>query len=263
MTHTTDNPTPSPSTLAGFLTGGYHEDCPTASIARYTALDEDSRQQRFDEAFGILLDDSINLDDGLGEAGPPDVSPTSWMHTVMGRRAAEMLIRLEASYLQLISEGALEAAWAVIEACTGYVAVAVWLQEVQGFPTEPADELGVLEGIVQRVGTMPYRLTTAYAETLPAYEVMACAIEAEAMLIDRDDDGRVSVELDRLRTRTTLRNVDLLLEALDATTGEIREDIRAAAIRRDFDTLKEVLRVGIGHVYLRLRVEDDGEAEVA
>jgi hypothetical protein len=134
---------------------------------------------------------------------------------------------------------------------------------VQGFPTEPADELGVLEGIVQRVGTMPYRLTTAYAETLPAYEVMACAIEAEALLIDRDDDGRVSVELDRLRTRTTLRNVDLLLEALDATTGEIREDIRAAAIRRDFDTLKEVLRVGIGLVYLRLRVEDDGEAEVA
>lgn len=263
MTHTTDNPTPSPSNLAGFLAGGYHQDCPTVSVARCMALDEATRQQRFNEAFAVLADDAINLDDGLGEAGPVEVPQSSWVHTVMGRRAVEMLIRLEVAYLQLVDEGDLEAAWAIIEACTGYVAVAKWLQEIKGPPTELNDGLGTLEEIVERVGSIPHLLTTEYAKVLPAYEVMACAIEAEAMLIDADDDGRASVELDRLRTGTPLRNVDILVEALTAAAEHVRQEIRSAADQRNYDTLEPLLRLGIGLVYLQVRIDDDGEAEVA
>jgi hypothetical protein len=173
-----------------------------------------------------------------------------------------MLMRLERSYVRLVTDGALEAAWAVIEACAGFVAVAVWLHEVH-LPAECDDGMDLIEGLVDRVGAVPYLLVAEFAQSLPPHEVLACASQAEAMLIDRDDVGLVSVELDRLRTYRAVWDVDVLAEAIESAAESVRVDLEFAIDRSDFRTLEHIMRLGVGLVYLRLRLEDDGEAEVA
>jgi hypothetical protein len=139
MTNNTENPYSGSADLASFLTGGYRYDCPTASTGRYMALSEAVAQQRFDEALEVLLDDGVDLYDDLGADGPAGVPETSWMHTVMGRRTAEMLIRLDLAYRCLVGAGELEAAWAVIEMSIGFVAVAAWLQDIQAGTDDELD----------------------------------------------------------------------------------------------------------------------------
>jgi hypothetical protein len=81
------------------------------------------------------------------------------------------------------------------------------------------------------------------------------------MLIERNPSGEIADELDMLQLGAVVQTA-VLATAIDAGAAWVRSELDAALSRADYRTAEWVLRLGVGLVCLKVRLDGAGDATV-
>jgi hypothetical protein len=221
---------------------------PALVFDRWWTLSEEERNQRFEVAFKLLMDDSYSLDhDGyiaLANADPE----MWWAATVIGGRTLDALERLSASVDTCRQHCDLQTAWMAIETATGFFGVAVWLEKQIPLHIDPPSEW--VRTLVGLHGTEPATLIIEFAHEAGQLVLGQCvgAAMTETWSLECDSGDVFTLHLFVIGEQIPDHSVALDVVAALARRTEI--ELADALDRDDLAAAGHFITVGTGALEL-------------